>query len=198
MASDMNSRTIGGLVAYCDWLLEKGYAGASQVGPWKIAIRKVFEAVDGTQFEGIAIDGLDLDDVFRRFRTLTAQTYKSESQDAYTSRVRRAIEAYEYWLTNDRPPVFRQVGKKTDDTDAPKASKQASKPTSDQPPIKVGAVDEEFIDYPFPLRNGQTARLSLPRRLERADVERMVQLLNALQYEPQAQIPERTGDAIAA
>jgi hypothetical protein len=199
MASDMNSRTIGGLIAYCDWLLEKGYAGSSQVGPWKIAIRKVFEAVDGTQFEGVSTEGLDLDDSFRRFRTLTAQTYKSESQDAYTSRVRRAIDAYEYWLANDRPPVFRQVGKKTDDAEVSKPAKEASKSKSPQEPlVTLENGGEEFIDYPFPLRNGQTARLSLPRRLEKADVERMVQLLHALQYEPQGQIPERTGEAIAA
>lgn len=202
MASDMNSRTLGGLVVYCDWLSDKGYAAPSQVGPWKIAIRKVFEAVDGTGFEAKPLDDLDLDDAFRRFRTLTAQTYKSESQDAYVGRVKRAIEAYEYWLTNQKPPAFRQAGKRNDDGDAGKARETAPKPKTT--PLTAVETDreerkvEDFIDYPFPLRNGQIARLSLPQRLEKSDVDRMVQLLHALQFEPQPQIPERTGEQAAA
>jgi hypothetical protein len=205
MASDMNSKTIGAVVVYCDWLQHKGYATASQVGPWKIAIRKVFEGVDGPEFEDVALDGLDLDDAFRRFRTLTAQTYKSESQDAYVARVRRALEAYEYWVTNGRPPVFRQVGKKSDDGDAakPKSAGKAKAKVLPEDRTEVSLKrhtpeNPEFIDYPFPLRNGQIARLSLPPRLEKQDVDRMVQLLHALQFEPQPQIPERTGEQVAA
>lgn len=199
MASDMNSGTIGGLNAYCDWLLEKSYAGPSQIGPWKVAIRKVFEAVNGPSYEDTVLEGLDFEDVYRRFRVSEAQTYKSETMDAYISRIQRALEAYEYWQQHGKPPVFRQVSRKADDGDQPKKAKKA--------PAKVAAEPEQSAEvkqgpdtivYPFPLRSGQVAKLALPQRLEKADVDRMVQFLHALSFEPQQQIPEKTGEQLAA
>src|SRR3954447_8430947 len=106
----MNDKTIEGVLAYCQWLLDKGYAGPSQIRPWKIALQKVFETTEGDGYLSTSIEGLDLDDVIRRFRTLAAQTYKAESIDAYANRVRRALEAHEFYLENHRPPTFRQVG----------------------------------------------------------------------------------------
>jgi hypothetical protein len=206
----MNSNTVGGLLAYCDWLLDKHYATLSQIKPWRIAIHKVFGAVaDGGPYEDISLEDVDLDDTARRFRTYGAQTYKSESIDAYLSRVRRAIEAYEYWKANDRPPVFRQVSKKADGDEAGKAKKPTQKSGGKKPDLRLaenGAGEQDppapqepgFIEYPFPLRSGKIAKLVLPQRLEKVDVDRMVQLLHALQFEPQSQIPERTGEQDAA
>ncbi len=37
MGSVMQNRTVEGLLAYCDWLMEKGYAPVTHVEPWKTA-----------------------------------------------------------------------------------------------------------------------------------------------------------------
>lgn len=196
VASDMNSNTVGGLVAYCNWLLDKHYATLAQIKPWRIAIQKVFGAVaDGDDYESISLDSVDLEDVFRRFRTYGVQTYKSESMDAYISRVRRALDAYRYWQENGRPPVFRQVGKKGAGDDA---AKQTGTPKQQSPAKErrfTLASKPDQYEFSYPLATGM-AHISVPLPMTRRDIERLTTVLSTLEEQPQ--IPERTGEQNAA
>jgi hypothetical protein len=106
--TDLNTPTVGGLLAYCDWLKEKGYQGANAVEAWKTAIKKVFETVESQEFESISLDGLDLDDYSRRFKTIAGAEYKAETIDVYARRIRNAIEAQQHYRKNGKPPSFRK------------------------------------------------------------------------------------------
>jgi len=201
LANDMNSNTVGALLAYCDWLLGKHYATVSQIKPWKIAIHKVFGAVaDDGRYESISLERVDLDDVALRFRTYGAQQYKSESIDAYLSRIRRAIDAYTYWRENGRPPVFRKVGQKSAGTS--QESGAPRKPTSTRPPARQSMPEvpshvsaTERYEFSYPLSRGM-AHISVPMPMSHRDIDRIKTVLGTLEEQPQ--IPESTGEPKAA
>lgn len=80
MGADMSERTVGGLMAYCDWLREKGYQSSNAIEAWKVAVKKVFGTVEPESYEAIALEQLDLEDYVRRFRQLAAKQYKAETR----------------------------------------------------------------------------------------------------------------------
>jgi hypothetical protein len=195
--ADMNTRTVGGLLAYCDWLRDKGYQSRNAIEAWRTAIKKVFEAVEPDAFEAVSLDDLDLDDYVSRFRTLAGSEYKAETIAVYKRRISNAIEAHNYYREHGKPPSFRKTR-----SSAPTPSSKGNSPKKKgrvSSPEKAGPQPEgELVQFPFPLRNGQMAELRLPSRLEKADADRLSAFLRALQFEAQAQIPERTGEAEAA
>ena len=198
MGSVMQNRTVEGLLAYCDWLMEKGYAPVTHVEPWKTATRKVFETVEGEGYLSFDLSGVDVAEYLARFQTLAGSQYKSESIVAYGRRLSNAIEAHEHYLSTGRPPVFKRGGSspKKDGEAKPKAAKVRTA----QAPAMVGTPASSLgsaalVDYPFPLRGGLMAQLRLPARLDKGDVDRMSAFLRTLQSEEQAQIPRRTGEA---
>lgn len=196
--ADITNNTIDGLLAYCDWLVEKGYGTAAQVEPWKTAVKKVFHSVEGEDYGPLSLDNIDLDDYFGRFRKLAAGQYKHESMTAYEARVRRAIEAHAHFLEHGRPPTFRQVTKRTNgDREATSTAKpKTAKPAKAAAPPATGP---EFFDLEYPLESGTMALLRLPKRMSKTDVDRLSTVLRTLQVEEQRQIPEHTGeDALAA
>lgn len=192
--ADMNARTVGGLLAYCDWLRDKGYQSRNAVEAWKTAISKVFKAVEPEGYESVSLDGLDLDDYMQRFRTLAGSEYKAETITVYARRIRNAIEAHDYYRENGKPPSFRKpparsAASKTATKASAQKQKAKSATRSPEQPQPMG----ELVAFPFPLRSGQMAELKLPSRLDKTDADRLSVFLRALQFEEQAQIPERTG-----
>jgi hypothetical protein len=195
----MQNRTVEGLLAYCDWLIDKGYATVAQVDPWRTAIRKVFEIVEGDAYASLDLTGIDLADYLARFQTLAGSQYKSESIVAYGRRLRNAMDAHEHYLETGRPPTFRRGGSSAKgESDAkPKAPSVRPAPAPAQTPSPAGIG---LVEFPFPLKGGQMAQLRLPTRLDKSDVDRLSAFLRTLQSEEQPQIPRRTGadEALAA
>ena len=111
--NNLNSRTPGGTLAYCDYLIGKGYATAAQVNPWKTAIQKGFETVEGEDWTSLDLVNIDLDEYLGRFRTLAGAQYKAESITAYARRIRNALDAQEHYIATGRPPTFRQGTKRS-------------------------------------------------------------------------------------
>jgi hypothetical protein len=202
MSGDINSNTVDGLLAFCEYLEDRGYAAASQIGPWKIAVRKMFSIVeDAEEIGGISLAEFDSDDYVRRFEVKARGKYKHESLAAYVRRVTNALDAYRYFLENGKPPEFRQVSKRSTAEVAarPKtqskvarvkvAERNSQEEQSEQPPAAG------MLDHVFPLRSGHMARLRLPQVLEKDDAERLVLFLRALMFEPQGQLPAGTSNA---
>ncbi len=193
MGAVMQDRTVEGLLAYCDWLIDKGYATVAQADPWRTAIKKVFETVEGEQYASLDISGIDLADYLARFQTLAGSQYKSESIVTYGRRLRNAMDAHEHYLSTGRPPTFRRGG--SSPKQAGDAKPKATKTLAAQAPAQTTSlVGPGFVDFPFPLRGGQMAQLRLPTRLDKGDVDRLCAFLRTLQAEEQPQIPRRTGE----
>lgn len=193
MGAVMQNRTVEGLIAYCDWLVDKGYATVAQVDPWRTATRKVFETVEGEDYASLDLSGIDLADYLARFQTLAGSQYKSESIVTYGRRLRNALDAHEHYLSTGRPPTFRRGGSssKKESEAKPKAAGAAPAQAPAQTP-SIGGPG--FVEFPFPLRGGQMAQLRLPTRLDKSDVDRLSAFLRTLQAEEQPQIPRRTGE----
>src|SRR5947209_6954221 len=143
---DMNNRTIGGTIAFCDWMIDKSYGTTSQVNPWKIALKQVFGTVDGEGFEEIEWSALDLDEYLQRFQRRAGQEYKTDSITAYGRRVRRAIEAHTHYLETGKAPTSRPVAKR----------QKAEKPAADTPVVRIdskrpAAERPGMVTFPYPL-----------------------------------------------
>ncbi|HET7454883.1 MAG TPA: hypothetical protein VFJ76_05125 [Solirubrobacterales bacterium] len=191
----INSKTVDGLLEFCGFLAEKGLAGSKAMENWKGAVRNVFGAVEGEDYGSATLENLDLDEYLSRFETLTRGKYKPESLGAYGSRVRAAVEAYLAYLKDGTTPSPRPRRASSGGTSPQKrTTKSSAAPAKKQPqPPALG----ELIEFPFPLQSGAMATLRLPKRLNKEDADRLNLFLRSLQSEPQAQIPERTGEMAA-
>jgi len=184
------SGTADGLVAFGDYLEEKGYASRAAVGPWKSAARQVFQTVEGDGWGSTDVQGLDLDEYIARFATMRRGDLKAESVDSYRSRVRRLLQAYLDYLEDGRPPQFRRGMNRRPKPEA----KDPTPPRSDGSTSRRGqdiastSGQEPLVDYPFPLRSGQMAYLRLPRRVEKGDAERIASFVRSLVFEPIAEL----------
>jgi hypothetical protein len=198
--NNLNSRTPGGALAYCDYLMTKGYATAAQVNPWRTALQKVFETVEGEGWESLDLTSIDLGEYLSRFRTLAGAQYKAESITAYARRIHNALDAQDHFITTGRPPTFRQRGAKpkADDKDSEsvvtidaKQNAAASTAVASSAPAASG-----MTDFPYPLGDGRMVTLRLPTRIKGDDVNRLCAFIRTLQDDsPELrQLPRRTGE----
>jgi hypothetical protein len=195
MGTDINSRTIGGLIAFYEWLKEKHYLGPGAVEAHKTAIKMVFGTVEPDGYEAMSLADLDLEDIIGRFRVGAGSKYRAETLDVYARRIRKAIEAHQYYLEHGRPPTFRQHKRKdTAGTDGKKAQLKAVPPVG----AKTPESGREVFDFAVPLSTGVVTIPNCPRQLPKADADRFVAMIRALQVEEQRQIPRTTGESAAA
>lgn len=194
--SDLNSRTPAGALAYCDYLIAKGYATAAQVNPWRTAIQKVFETVEGDSWETLDLTTIDLDEYTTRFRTLAGAAYKAESVTAYARRVRNALDAQDHFISTGRPPTFRQRGPKPKAEADNAVVKMEPKKSDPVPSAPNAAPAAGMTDFPYPLGDGRMVTLRLPSRLKSDDVNRICTFIRSLQDDAPGprQLPRQTGD----
>jgi hypothetical protein len=196
MSDEMNSRTVGGLMAYCDWLKAKGYQGASATEAWKSAAKTVFETVEPDSWETISLDGLDVDDYVKRFQTLAGSKYRAETITVYGRRIKNGIEAHAYYLENGKPPSFKRgaTRKAEGEPIAPATASRVKKATA-----VSQAPGAEMWDLDYPLSSGMV-HMRLPKRMTKSDVDRLSTVLRTLQVEDQRQIAAHSGgdEALAA
>lgn len=192
MTEPIDSGSAGGMIAFLDQLVAKGRATAGSVTPLKSASRRVLEVVDGPEWEQVDVRTVDVDDYMQRFGNKTRGAYTGDSLRAYASRLRRAIEWYQAFLTTPGwtpPPAgSRSPGrekKATNDggrssdaggaTSQPRASRQGDDLAS--PSLEQGPG---LVTYPFPLQSGSLVYLRLPARLPRAEAKRLTAFLDSI------------------
>jgi hypothetical protein len=195
-ASDMTTKTVGGLLAYCDWLKDKGYQSPNAVEAWKTAVKKVFATVEPDAYEAISLSELDLNDYVRRFRTLAGAQYKAETISVYEKRIVNAMEAHEYYITNGKPPAFRSPSSRVRASSGESEKKGATSTRKPSPkPVSVAPLPPEKYEFNYPMSYGM-AYVSVPMRMTRRDIERLTTVLSTLEETPQ--IPEQVGKRMAA
>jgi hypothetical protein len=190
--------TVEGLIDFCDFLIDKGYATVAAVNPWKSAVKQVFAMVEGDDDYGsVDVRSIDLDEYLRRFEMKARGKLKVESVAAYRQRATRAIESYRAYADDSgswRPPRFRGT-KRADAADQPKPRTNAKPETNGNggSSHESNGATSALIDFPFPLRSGQMAHLRLPLKLEKDDAERLAAHIRTLVSEPQLELPEKAG-----
>lgn len=188
MATEISDRTVGGLLAYCDWLRAKNYQSANGVEAWKTAIKKVFETVEGEDYESLSLDGLDLAEYVERFRVGSGAQYKAETVGVYGRRIKNAMEAQaEYIATGKQAMLARgaRSHKKDEDGSSPK-SKAVTKADPVREESKVAKLPSpEFFEFRYPLSPGRMVRMELPFAMSKREIERLCTVLQTLEEQPQ-------------
>jgi hypothetical protein len=202
MASpDIAGGNAGGLLAFMDFMIDKGYGSAGAISPWKSAAKQVFSTVEGDDFEGLDVRTFDIDEYMDRFQNRTIGRYSSGSLRAYRQRFRKAVEAYRSYLAdpNWRPALKRNPRPKKADGDGAKRSKSTAGPRVESSaaasPSHPPAPSASLIAYPFPLKGGQMAQLHLPTQgLDSEDAERLIHFIRALVFDQPAQLEAGTSE----
>jgi hypothetical protein len=186
---DMRSRTVGGLLAFADYLGEKGYQGKGAVQAWKTAVTKVFETTGGDDWQSVALDGIDLDDLVRRFHALTGNTYKTESVAVYKRRINNVMNAQAYFIENDQPPSFKKQPARKKPDSQPAGATEPIKTAAPEPAnvSKLPAPAGDFFEFNYPLSPGRMVYMQLPIQMTKREIDRLCAVIQTL--EEQRQLP---------
>lgn len=187
-AADMQSKTVAGLMAYCDYLKDKGYAGQATTDSWKSAAKVVFETVEGESYEALSLDGIDLDDYIGRFQTLGGSKYRAETVARYKNRIRYALDAQAYYIEHRKPPEFRRGAAKHEAAERPakRADSASARAATKQTNVKqMTPPSAEFFEFTYPLSPGRIVRMELPYAMSKREVDRLCTVLQTLEEQPQ-------------
>ena len=157
------------LVEHWTWAAEKGLMNKNTAAGLRAACAQVLSVVD--DWESADLRGLDVDETLRRFQNLRMKDFKPQSLEVYKRRFRQAFLSYSSFLANPtawKPTLHERV-----------ARAEGSRSEQHAPPEEASG-GARLIDYPFPLRDGVTVRLSLPRDLKREEVRRLAAFMSTL------------------
>jgi hypothetical protein len=167
------------LAEHWNWAASKGVMNKNTAGALRAACTQVLGVLD--DWQNVDVSTIDPDDVVRRFKNLRAKDFKPESLETYGSRFKNALSSYlEYtrdpgtWkpTRQNRARVLRANGNGAATTSGSEAE------------VTTSGVAEHpragLVDYPFPLRDGLTARLMLPRDLKASEVKRLNAFMSTL------------------
>lgn len=174
-STDASKATGLGLTEHWDWAARKGLVNIHTARSLKAASRQVLSVLD--DWESVDIESLDVDDVFRRFVNLRGRDFKPDSLESYKSRFKNAIDLYLSYVRN--PAGWKP--KSRDRSSTP--DHKRGKPKTDIVPDEANesaSTQTGMIPYPFPLRPGVVARLTLPADLTGAEVKRLTAYMNLL------------------
>ena len=159
------------LLEHWRWAARRGLMNANTANGLRSACAKVLEVLDG--WESVDVKGLDVEDVLTRFQTLKKRAYIPAVLDTYKRRFRIALASYLSYLEDPggwTPGIVERTAK-TDRSEPQRGRRDAT----------AGALPATgFVEFPFPLREGQIARLVLPRDLRAAEVRRLTAFMNTL------------------
>lgn len=191
-STDIATGNVRGLLAFLDFIAEKGYVKPATITPWKSAARQIFEKVEGEGYEDADARSFDIDEYLTRFENRSMGMYSADSLRAYRSRFRRAVEAYRSYLADPNwRPAMGRTARSLQGENGPRGRAaprlQAKHSTSPPSPPSV-APSPTMIAYPFPLKSGQMAQLHLPTDLESEDAERLIHFIRALVFKQPKQL----------
>jgi hypothetical protein len=176
----METKTTGkDLVDHWNWAAEKGIMKKNSALALKSACANVLSVIDG--WESIDITSIDVEDVITRFKNIQARKYKPQSLEVYGKRFRNAIESYLEYIRDPGAwkPTSRQIQPANSSTNnKPKKIHNIKKEDDQIAPAPAGG--RGLIDYPFPLREGVTVRLMLPRDVTASEVKRLNAFMSTL------------------
>jgi hypothetical protein len=176
-----------GLLAFMEYLKEKGLMPARTADAWRSAAQAVL-AVDGEGWAETDLRSLDLESQFQRFANIRGAKYTPASLRTYRQRFRDAVSMYLDYLSN--PTGFKPRGSVTrrasGGSSSPKPDEKAVAETAAQWLSGVEKRDEpagsapKLLTYPFPMSGGELAYLQLPVHVSASDVERLCSFIRSI------------------
>ncbi len=178
----METKTTGkDLVEHWSWAAEKGLMKKNSALSLKSACSNVLSVIDG--WESIDIISIDIDDTILRFKNLQARNYKPKSLEVYGKRFKRAVESYLEYIRDPgawKPTSRQSQSDSTNGSQRPKSKLPLQSEDTQHSQQPAGSSGSGLIDYPFPLREGVTVRLMLPRDITINEVKRLNAFMSTL------------------
>ena len=156
-----------------NWAAEKGVMNKNSAAGLRAACKQVLSVVDN--WESVDVKSLDIEKTLTQFQNLKKKDFKPKVLETYKRRFRLAVRSYLAYLedpggwkpkTLDRSTVERNNGDK-----GPKEGIRS---------VKHELPQAGLVEYPFPLRDSQIARLILPRDLKTSEAKRLYAFMTAL------------------
>lgn len=185
------SGTAEGLVRFLDWASRTGEIAPNTAASYKSAVTKVMEIDEA--WRASKIRELDVTRQLDRFIRLRGSRYNAASLRTYSNRFSAAISHYLNFLENPsefrggQTKIARSKGPEKQSA-GPEAPEQAARARTSSRSFTNNQDPADLVQYPFPLRLGVMAYLSLPRDLNRSEAQRVAAFVASLAIDP----PERS------
>ena len=186
----MNETTIStgtgqGLIDFLTYVPEKGLLNKNTAGAMRSAARELL-SVEHDDPSSIDVRQLDIDQLAKRFANLRAQKFTPQSLETYESRFRKAVAMYLRFLDNPAGwrPEIRTRQTSIQDRTKGRPSNGGTPGLTLPPPASSG-----MIQYPFPIRDGVIASLTLPANLRKAEAKRLASFLDSLAVDEPRALP---------
>lgn len=154
------------------WAAEKGVMNRNTAAGLRAACSQVLTVLD--DWENVDVKGLDVEATLHRFQNLKKKAFKPSVLETYKRRFRRAHASYLGYLSDPGGWKPRGIERPRQDSEAV-GSDRESRPAAKHEMHPAGTVE-----YPFPLRSGQIARLILPRDLKASEAKRLAAFIATL------------------
>jgi hypothetical protein len=185
------SGTADGLTAFLEWASRTGELSPNTAASYKTAVTQVLE-IDGEAWGSTRIQELDVERQLDRFARLRASRYNATSLRTYGNRFKAAVANYSRYLEDPtafrvntpRSPKGKGAEKSTRSTTTTRTNRDPGVKTTPESNLGSGS---DLVQYPFPLRSGVMAYLSLPRDLRRGEAQRIAAFVASLAIDP---VPE--------
>jgi hypothetical protein len=177
------SGTAEGLVMFLDWASRTGEIAPNTAASYKSAVTKVMEIDEA--WGASKIKEVDVARQLDRFSRLRGSRYNATSLRTYGNRFSAAISHYLKYLEN--PSGFRAgqtKGARFKGSEKPSAGPKDSVQVGPTRNTSRGFTNTQepgdLVQYPFPLRLGVMAYLSLPRDLKWSEAQRVAAFVASL------------------
>lgn len=162
-------------VEHWSWAAQKGLMNKNTAAGVRAACGQVLGVLDN--WREVDVRTLDVDDTVKRFKNVRRKEFKPRSLEVYGRRFRQALTSYRSYL--DDPggwkPATQQRPSRAEKNGGNERQMETAT-SGGRPELGKGAL----VDYPFPLRDGLTVRLLLPRDLKMAEVKRLNAFMTTL------------------
>lgn len=190
---DPNEGTGRGMVAFLTMAIRKNDIVDATGSALRTGVRKVLETDE--ELESTKVQDYDVEEIIRRFRIRNRASMKDASLNEYEKRFRQVVDMYSKWLNDD--PDWRPKARSS----RPRAAKPAaSNGTSNgngrvkAAPASVNAGPVGMVEsaptppvgmvtYPYPVRPGMLAQITLPEDLTSKEAERVAKFVASLAFE---------------
>ena len=170
------------LVDHWNWAAEKGVMNKNTAAGLRAACTQVLGALGN--WESVDIKGLDVEGTLVRFQNLKKKDFKPVVLETYKRRFRHAVTSYLSYLNDPGGWKPRTI----DRPNAADKNNGGDRQPDPGRPTKHEMPQAGLVEYPFPLRDGQIARLILPRDLKTSEVKRLAAFMSilAVDFDPTA------------
>ena len=183
----LTAGTAQGLIAFLDWAARHDELSSNTAAAYKTAVTQVLE-VEGDAWHSTDIRTLNIDGKIERFERLRASRYNPTSLSSYGNRFRAAVNKYLKYLEDPgtvwaKQPTLSRT-RSAEKTTGPDTTKRRERVNAGPPSAPSKGEPPDLIQYPFPLRSGVMAYLSLPRDLRRDESQRIAAFVASLAIDP--------------